>query len=95
MGLFARPVPHDEAAIAGVVTDKNGKPLAWAAVLIARTSSAHQDIAAATNKEGQYRFDRLTPGGYTLLVNASGHAPCEGRVTARMGTLARLDFSIR
>lgn len=77
------------------MTDRTGKLLAWAAVLIMRDRSAHQDIAAATNEQGQYRFDRLTPGVYTLLVNASGYAPCQGQVIARMGTLARLDFSLR
>lgn len=94
MDFFTKPVPTGKTAIAGVVTDAAGKPLAWAAVLITGDSPAHQDIAATTNGQGQYRFDGLTPGTYTLLVNASGHASREGRVSANAGELAHLDFTV-
>ena len=94
MDLFAKPVPPDQAAIAGTVTDAAGKPLPWTAVLIIGDSPAHRDIAAMTDGQGRYRFDSLTPGDYTLLANASGHQIQEGRVSARAGELARLDFAV-
>jgi hypothetical protein len=91
MDFFVKPVPPDKAAIAGTVGDNHGKPLASAAVLIAG-GPAHRDIASLTDSQGRYRFDSLLPGDYTLLVNASGHPQKEGRVAARLGGLARLDF---
>ena len=94
MDFFTKPVPAGKTAIAGVVTDATGKPLAWAAVLITGDSPTHQDIAATTNGQGQYRFDGLMPGTYTLLVNASGHDSREGQVNAKTGELARLDFTV-
>ena len=94
MDFFTKPVPPGEAAIAGVVTDSAGKPLGWAAVLITGDSPRHQDIAATTNAQGQYRFDGLQPGVYTLLVNASGFEPQDGRVTTQPGALVHLDFKL-
>lgn len=94
MDFSAKPVAPDQAAIYGVVSDAGGKPLAWAAVLVTGNSPAHRDIAAATDGEGRYRFDSLEPGNYTLLANASGHPPKEGRVVADAGISARLDFTV-
>jgi hypothetical protein len=93
MDPSAKPVAPDQAAIAGVVSDASGKPLAWAAVLISG-GPTHHDIAAATDGEGRYRLDSLEPGNYTLLANASGHAPKEGQVAASAGVLTRLDFTV-
>jgi len=94
MDFFAKPVPRGKAAIAGIVTDSTGNPVAWAPVLITGTSPTHQDIAATTNNQGQYRFDGLKPGKYTLMVNASGHAAQNGQVDAEAGILAHLDFRL-
>lgn len=94
MDFFTKPVPHGQAAIAGVVTDSMGQPVAWAPVLITGDSPSHTDIAATTNPQGQYRFDGLKPGKYTLMVNASGHSPQNGQVDARAGILAHLDFQL-
>lgn len=92
MDFFTKPVPPEKTAIAGVVTNSAGKPLGWAAVLITGDSPKHMDIAATTNAEGQYRFDGLQPGAYTVMVNASGYKKQEGRVIAQRGSLAFLDF---
>lgn len=94
MDFYTKPVPAGKAAIAGVVTDAAGKALGWAAVLITGASPQHPDIAATTNGKGQYRFDGLTPGSYTVLVNVSGHARQEKQVSAQPGQLAQLDFQL-
>lgn len=93
MDPFAKPVPPDKAVIAGTVGAAEGKPLAWATVLIVG-GPAHRDIAAMTDSQGRYRFDSLLPGNYTLLVNASGHPQKKGQVEAKAGALARLDFDM-
>jgi hypothetical protein len=92
MDLFAKPVLLDKASIGGTVGDAAGKSLPGAAVMIVGGSPVHRDIAAMTDDQGRYRFDSLIPGNYTLLVNAAGHPPQEGRVAAGAGVLARLDF---
>ncbi len=93
MSYFTQPVPPDKAAIAGVVTEVGGRPVAWASVMITG-GPAHRDIAASTDGQGRYRFDSLSPGQYTLMVNASGYPLKEGQVTAQVGALARLDFVV-
>jgi hypothetical protein len=94
MDFFTKPVSPGKTAIAGVVRDAAGKPVGWAAVLITGDSPQHPDIAATTNSQGQYRFDGLQPGMYTLMVNASGHQPQESRVSAQSGAIAHLDFQL-
>lgn len=93
MSYFTQPVAPDKAAIAGTVTELGGRPIAWASVMITG-GPAHRDIAASTDGQGHYRFDSLSPGQYTLLVNASGHPPKEGQVAAQTGVLAHLDFVV-
>src|SRR5262245_4285628 len=63
------------ASIAGTVTDRRGNPVAGAAVMITGDSPSHRDVAAVTDGQGRYRFAGLTPGHYTLLVNAAGSGP--------------------
>ena len=94
MNPFTGPVSPGKAAIGGTVKDAQGQPVPWATVLITGDSPAHKDIAATTDNQGRYRFDSLTPGNYTLMVNVSSHPPQEGKVSAKAGSLARLDFSI-
>lgn len=89
-----RPVPEDEAAIAGVVVDEDGAPLPWAVVSLGGASPEHRDIGAVTDDEGRYRFGRLEPGVYTVLVNAEGYPLREKEVGAQPGQLARLDFKL-
>ena len=93
MSFFTQPVPPDRAAIAGIVSEAGGRPVAWASVMITG-GPPHRDIAASTDGQGRYRFDSLLPGQYTLLVNASGHPPKEGQVAAQAGVLAHMDFVV-
>jgi iron complex outermembrane receptor protein len=90
-----RPVSANEAAIAGLVTDEAGRPLPWAVISFAGSSPEHRDIGAVTDEQGRYRFDRLTPGLYTVTVNAEAYPHQEKQVKASAGRLARLDFALR
>jgi iron complex outermembrane receptor protein len=95
MNVLERPVPSDTAAIAGVVTDDVGEPLPWAIVSLGGASPQHRDIGAVTDDEGRYRFDRLEPGVYTVLVNAEGYPLQQKEVQAEADLLARLDFELQ
>lgn len=94
MNVLKHPMPANEAAIAGVVTDESGKPLPWAIVSLGGASPQHRDIGAVTDDEGRYRFDRLTPGVYTVLVNAADYPLQHKQVKAEADRLARLDFEL-
>jgi len=81
-------------AIVGRVTKGGGKPVVDAVVMITRDSPVHQDIAALTNEHGEYRFDALVAGKYTILVNATGLAAHIGQASVQVGQIAHLDFSL-
>jgi protocatechuate 3,4-dioxygenase beta subunit len=88
------PESQGKAAITGVVTGSDGKPLAQVAVLIVGDSPPHRDIAAATDSQGRYRLDGLLPGRYSILANASGYPTATRQVEAAAGQVARLDFRL-
>ena len=95
MNVLERSLGGGEAAIAGVITDDAGRPLPWAIVSLGGASPRHRDIGAVTDDAGRYRFDRLKPGVYTVLVNAEGYPLQHGEVKAEADQLARLDFELK
>lgn len=81
-------------AIAGQVVSAQGQPLSNAVIMITGDSPAHRDIAALTDASGQYRFDDLVPGHYTLLVNAEGYAAQTGQIQVEAGHVSNLGFTL-
>jgi protocatechuate 3,4-dioxygenase beta subunit len=79
--------------ISGKVTDAEGRPVSGAVVLITGDSPSHLDIAALSDSAGRYRFDGLTPGRYTLLVNAQGSRSLTRQVSVSTNQVAELNFS--
>jgi outer membrane receptor protein involved in Fe transport len=59
--------------IAGVVTDKSGAVVSAAKVDVAGVASG-EVRTTVTGNSGEYRFESLTPGEYTITVTASGFA---------------------
>jgi hypothetical protein len=94
MDILERLPRADEGAIAGVVTDDAGRPLPWVIVSLGGASPEHHDIGAVTDGGGRYRFDRLVPGVYDVLVNAEDYPLHEKTVEAAAGRLARLDIRL-
>jgi Carboxypeptidase regulatory-like domain len=90
----ASPTSSDRATIQGRVTDAQGNPVPGASVLITGASPSHPDIAARTSANGTYRYSNLTPGLYTLLVNAEGYPTQTQHIQATAGTEASLDFHL-
>jgi TonB-dependent receptor len=63
--------PAVVASISGVVSNaKDGAPMVGANVELSGSGQVVQSDA-----EGRYRFDGLTPGSYSLLVDAEGMSP--------------------
>lgn len=85
--------PTDRGAIAGQVRTTQGEPVADASVLIA-DGPCHKDIAALTNKQGEYKFDDLIPGSYTIMVNAEVGGTQTNQAHVDAGYVTRLDFSL-
>ncbi len=80
--------------IAGQIINILNEPVPGARVLITGASPSHKDICAETNEQGEYGFDDLVPGDYTILVNAEGHDAHMGKVHVDAGQIARLDISL-
>ena len=61
------PIPVPVANLYGVVTDaETGTPLAGVKVTI-------DDLTTYTDSAGQYAFEGLTPGGYTITFEKEGY----------------------
>jgi hypothetical protein len=84
----------NKGTIAGQVTTVQGEPVADAAVMITGDSPSHKDIAALTNDRGEYRFDELIPGDYTIMVNAENYVSQTQHAHVEAGHVTCLDFSL-
>lgn len=84
----------DKGAIAGQVTTIQGEPVVDASVMITGDSPAHEDIAALTNERGEYGFDNLVPGDYTIMVNAENYVAQTQHVRVEAGPVTHLNFSL-
>jgi len=63
--------PMTTGVIAGEVTDRQGAPLAGATVAITNTKT--QELTTLkTDANGEYRAERLEPGGYQVVISAAG-----------------------
>ena len=65
-------------SLQGTVTDPTGAAVANAAVELVNVDSKTQR-EAATDAQGEYRFQFLPPGSYTLTISAAGFARFEQR----------------
>ena len=65
----------DTGAIVGYVGDEHGAPLAGAKVTLTNGDpklAGGQSTGASTDGTGQFRFEGLQPGRYTLLFESKG-----------------------
>lgn len=82
-----RPNPKELASIEGTVLDLDGQPLRDVPVMIQTSDQSHPDIAAVTDDRGNFRFDGLLPGEYTL---AAYSPEGEARTTTTSTTAGRV-----
>lgn len=65
----------DTGTIVGYVGDEHGAPLAGAKVTLTNADAkqaAGQSTGSSTDGTGQFRFEGLKPGRYTLLFESKG-----------------------
>jgi carboxypeptidase family protein len=73
--------------IQGTVTDESGAVVAGAKVIINNRSNGRQ-LTVTTTSSGAYTSGALTPGDYTIRVEASGFKTTEIPVTVQVGVTA-------
>lgn len=83
------------SALNGLVTDKQGKPLAGATVTIVHEESG-TTATTTTRSNGQYNVSNLRPGGpYNVTVSAAGLTPeTQKGIFLETGQPSNLDFTL-
>ncbi len=82
----AHPTPSGpNASIWGNVTDAHGSPLGGATVALLNEGSK-ETTSASTDGTGQYHFENLAPGNYTLSFTGSGMVAKQHKVHIKPGT---------
>jgi hypothetical protein len=73
------------ASIWGNVTDNHGAPLGGAKVTLLNADSK-ESTGGSTDGTGQYHFEGLRPGKYTVSFDARGFIPKQHEVKLKPGT---------
>lgn len=81
-------------SIRGTVTDPSGAVLSGAKVTINNKSTGHL-ITVTTTSAGAYTSGALTPGDYTIRIEASGFKTTEIPVTVEVGVTASGDAKLQ
>src|SRR3979409_321231 len=82
------------ADIVGRVTDASGGVLPGATVTIENVAT--RDVRTApTNASGDYAFNFLPIGAYTVRIELSGFGPRSSRVTLSAGDRTRVDARLQ
>jgi hypothetical protein len=88
----------DTGSIVGYVGDEHGAPLAGAKVTLTAGDgkpAAGQSVGASTDGTGEYRFEGLKPGRYTVLFEAKGMVPKTETVHVKVGHKTSLNERLR
>jgi hypothetical protein len=81
----AHPAATPAASIWGHVTDNHSSPLGGAKVTLLNEDTK-ESTGASTDGTGQYRFEGLRPGNYTVSFDASGLIPKKHQLRIKAGT---------
>lgn len=93
--LFASPAKAQTgtSTIRGEITDAQGKAVVGATVTLKNPSTGF--VRSQTSGEaGGYSFELISPGDYSLEVEAKGFKKAERNVTALVGSIATADIRL-
>jgi len=79
-----------KGAVSGRAVDSGGGVLQGA-----RIELQPGGVATASNNQGEFTFNDVTPGAYRVLVTFVGFAPFTGDVTVTAGQTARVDAALK
>src|SRR5208283_3394331 len=82
-----------QVAIRGVVHDPAHRPIAGAQVAVRSTDPARSE-SMHSNGDGEFHFDNLAEGTWTLTVSAPGFRQLEQRVTVAAGRVPILHLQL-
>lgn len=85
-GVYAQ---QQHGSISGVVSTKNGEPVAYVTVGVKGTS-----YGATTTDKGNFRINRINPGTYTISVSAVNIISQEKQVTVTAGQNETINFEL-
>jgi Carboxypeptidase regulatory-like domain len=86
--------PLQTGAVAGTVTDQNGKPVRGARVNVHAHASQASVPETTTSGEGIYRLLNVPAGEYDITVTAEGAEPVSKSLQVHAAALEALDFQI-
>lgn len=79
--------------VTGIVSDPSGAVIPKATVIL-KNAGTGQSQTTATNESGVYRFSLVSPGQYTVTVNASGFQNAERNVTVAVGQSTSMNMKM-
>src|SRR5215471_1499993 len=80
-------------AIGGKVMDQNKAAVAGATVKVTSEATA-KEVTVTANESGVFSVPNLTPGEYTVSVQAGSFAPFKQRVIVEIGRETSLDVAL-
>ncbi|MBS1809080.1 MAG: TonB-dependent receptor [Acidobacteria bacterium] len=80
-------------ALGGGVSDQTGAVISNATVTIKNTGT-NKEETSTTNADGNFRFNNLQPGIYTVTVAASGFSTFKKDVTVEVGRLSNVEAKL-
>jgi hypothetical protein len=91
--------PHSRAqdfrgSLAGTVRDSSGARIPAAKITI-RSSDSSVERQTASDANGEFRFDNLMPGSYTVIVNAPGFAQAHASVSVIVSSVQQLTVKMK
>lgn len=95
--LAAAPLPlvaqsTTTSAIAGLVRDPEGRPIAGAVVRVTSPSMISSEKTTTTGENGRYRIPMLPPGRYAITVEAKGFPTRKVNEVAELGKTTTVDI---
>lgn len=81
-------------AVIGVIRDQSSAAVAAAKVTIANAAT-NREIECAATELGLYNCSFLAPGSYKLNVEAKGFASVQSSVVVQLGTIRRIDVTLK
>jgi len=90
-GIVAHAQTATTGAVSGVVSDKNGAPLAGATVRLSSTQTSRTYI---TGTDGSFRLGLLNPGAWTVEITKAGFQKVTQSVTVLVNQTQPVNFKM-
>jgi hypothetical protein len=83
------------ATIEGKITDSRNQPVEDAFLSIVHGDAAVPDIGVITNEKGEYAFDNISNGNYTIMATKQGYRNSLEKVSLQTESTYTLNFVLQ